>query len=196
MGDSMRKVLVGVAFFSCVLFSSASHAQFSNRSVGISPAFFGLFGPATANACPVCAEINWMIPLTLDASFYAENGFDIYAHAPVAITSIKSVDSQGNFNASYITFGWGLQIGARYLFSEETVRPWLGLQLSGIFVIRDPSPVMFYAGPGIAAGLDLFASDTFSIGPRAFFDFFVTFYDGKVYTRFQAGGAISFSVYF
>jgi outer membrane protein len=196
MQFDMRKALVSVAFFGCLLSTSDAAAQFANRSVGISPGFFGLFGPATANVCPVCAEINWMIPLTLDGSFYAESGFDIYAHAPVAVTSIKSRDSAGNFNENYITFGWGLQIGARYLFSEETVRPWVGLQLSALFVVRDPNPVMFYAGPGASVGLDLFVTDTFSIGPRAFFDFFLTFYDGRVYTRFMSGGAVSFSVYF
>jgi outer membrane protein len=192
----MRKALLGLAFIGGLLSTSAAHAQFANKSVGISPGFFGLFGPATANACPVCAEINWMIPLTLDASIYTENGFDIYAHAPVAVTSIKSVDSTGALNPNYITFGWGLQIGARYLFSEETIRPWVGLQLSGLFVVRDPNPVMFYAGPGAAVGVDFFVSDTFSLGPRAFFDFFLTFYDGKVYTRFMSGGAVNLSVYF
>jgi outer membrane protein len=194
MASAMRKTLVGLAFMGSLVLTTAAQAQFANRSVGISPGFFGLFGPP-AN-CAICAEINWAVPLTLDASFYAENGFDIYAHAPVAVVSIKSIDSTGNLNPSYITFGWGLQIGARYLFSEETVRPWVGLQLSGLFVVRDPNPVMFYAGPGLAAGLDLFVADTFSIGPRAFFDFFITVYDGRVYTRFQAGGAVSFSVYF
>ena len=193
MGFAMVKALVGLAFVGSLFWTTAAHAQFANRSVGISPAFFGLFGP---RACADCAEVNWMIPLTLDASFYAENGFDIYAHAPVAITSIKWRDSAGNFKPDYITFGWGLQVGARYLFSEETIRPWVGLQLSALFILRDPAPVMFQAGPGVAAGIDFFVSDTFSIGPRAFFDFFVTFYDGSVYTRFLAGGAVSFSVYF
>ena len=186
MAVGMRKALLGVALLGCVFSTSEAHAQFANRSVGLSPGFFKLFAP----------DVNWMVPLTLDGSFYAENGFDIFVHAPVAISSIRAVDSTGAANPNYITFGWGLQIGARYLFLEESIRPYVGLQVSAIFILRDPNPVLFYAGPGVTGGVDFFASDTFSIGPRVFYDFFIGVADGQVTLRHQLGGALNFSVYF
>jgi outer membrane protein len=176
----MRKLLVGLAFAGCLLSTSEAHAQFANRSLGVSPGFMKLFAP----------DINWIVPITLDGSIYAENGFDIFIHVPVGIASIVYL------RPDYITFAWGGQIGARYLFLEETIRPYVGVQGTVMFIVRDPAPVMFFGGIGLVAGIDFFASDTFSLGPRAFFDGFLGIEAGVVTWRAQLGGVLNFSVYF
>jgi outer membrane protein len=181
----MRKALLGVAFFGCVLSTSDAHAQFANKSLGISPGFIWMFSP----------DVNWVIPVTLDGSFYAENGFDIFLHVPVGITANKARIPVGG-PPPYITFAWGLQVGARYLFLEESVRPWAGIEATVMFVLDDPNPVIFYGGLGVTAGLDLFASDTFSVGPRVFFDGFLGVSGGVATWRAQLGGAFNLSVYF
>ena len=182
MWDVMRKTLVSVAMLGCVLATSEAHAQFANKSLGVSPAFFKIF----AN------DINWAIPLTIDGSFYIENGFDVFAHIPVAIFSTVYADpNTGTVNPSFLVFGTGAQLGVRYLFMEETIRPYLGLQASIMFVFTNPTT--FFGGPGIVGGLDIFLSDTVSLGPRAFFDLFLEL---NRPVRYQVGGAVSISVYF
>lgn len=177
----MRKALCGLALLGCVLSAPEAHAQFANRSLGISPGFHGLFAP----------DVSWMIPATLTGSIYAESGFDIFIHIPVGFAGLK-----GRVPDPYLTLGWGGQVGARYLFLEESVRPWVGIQASVMFVLQDPDPLIFYGGLGASVGIDFFATDTFSIGPRAFFDGFLGVREGRATWRAQLGGNLNLSVYF
>lgn len=178
IGCDMRKALCGLALLGCVLSTSEASAQFANRSVGLSPGFIKLFAP----------DVDFQIPITLDGSLYLEAGFDLFIHIPVAIFFWK-VGPQGQLGYQY--FGTGGQIGIRYLFLEESIRPYIGIDASLVVVVTDPATV--YGGPGIVAGIDFFAADTFSIGPRVFFDLFFQLNNP---VRAQLGGVVNFSVYF
>jgi outer membrane protein len=62
-------------------------------------------------------------------------------------------------------------LGFRYLFLEETIRPYIGVDLSymhifGITAIAD------YVGIGPKVGVDFFTSDSFSLGVVARANFF------------------------
>ncbi|HZH02323.1 MAG TPA: hypothetical protein VEY30_00985, partial [Myxococcaceae bacterium] len=63
-------------------------------------------------------------------------------------------------------------VGLRYLFSEEGLRPYAGLDLSFLLTFREVG-IRSYFGLGPNIGLDYFLSDTFSIGVRGQYNLYV-----------------------
>src|SRR4051794_39948163 len=84
----MRKTLGGVVATLALLFATEAHAQFANRSLGFGVSFAKFFGGALSmNQVP----IDFAAPIiTLEGSFYLENGFDLYVKPMFLIVQVGS----------------------------------------------------------------------------------------------------------
>lgn len=186
MRSDMGKRLAGLLAVLAVGLAGEAHAQFANRSLGGGVSFIKLFG---GNSRAGVTGVDFAVPLTLEGSLYIENGFDIYAHVPVMLVSVTAgadtPDGRG------LIFGSGGHLGVRFLFAEETLRPYVGIEVAG-FVLLAKTTVVFI-GPGATVGLDYFVADTISIGARAFFDLFIEL---NVDPRPAVGGGIAAAAYF
>jgi outer membrane protein len=182
MPSDMRK-LFGVTAVVGLLFAGDAHAQFANRSLGGGLGFIKLFGGGGGTG------VDFAVPLSLEGTLYIENGFDVFAQIPLMVVSTTTIQAG---EKGHLVFGTGGHLGVRYLFLEETIRPYAGLELAGFVLITNPSPVVFI-GPGAVAGIDFFVGDTVSIGVRTFFDLFIEL---NVSPRPAFGGVFSVATYF
>jgi outer membrane protein len=163
---------------------SFASASFNNRYIGLSVGYTSL----NARFEPVKS----ILPISLEAGFYIDSGFEAYLRVPLNIAYSEfgvAADGSGGW-----LLGTGGQLGLRYLFSEEDLRPWVGLHVSGIYFFREAAigaPFLF--GPGVNGGIEYFVGESISIGARGFADFFIELNKG---VRFSVGGAAYVSVYF
>jgi outer membrane protein len=146
-------ILTSVAVAGLVLAPDA-HAQYANRSFGVGLSVNNAIEPA----------------LTLEGSVYIESGFDIYLRIPLTILSTPS--GAATVSGSGQVYGTGASLGVRYLFLEERIRPYVGLQISTQVLFTQPL-VDYYFGPGATVGCDFFVTDFLSLGVRGSYDMFV-----------------------
>ena len=182
----MRKTTGGLLAMLGMLATSEAHAQFANRSLGAGLGFIKLLGDSSA---PGATGVDFAVPLTLEGSMYLENGFDLYLHVPLLLLQVSS----GAFTASGagLVMGTGGHAGVRFLFSEETLRPYVGIELAGFYLFTK-QPIWFI-GPGVVLGLEYFVADTVAIGARGFFDLFIEL---NFSPRPSFGGGLSVAFYF
>jgi outer membrane protein len=142
----------------CLLFGGTASAQFNNTALGVGPLFSSVVGQGPQYG------------LHFEYARYLESSFELFARAPVLLVEVPvgadTPTGQGR------VFGTGLSLGARYLFHEDTLRPWVGLQLSSSVLITTPQ-VSWYLGGGPSAGLDWVVSDSILLGARGTYDVFV-----------------------
>jgi outer membrane protein len=172
------------------LFATAAQAtSFANRGIGLGLGYTRII--TDDRTVP-----EWAIPLWLEGSYYAESGFDVYLRVPVALASVRigapTPDGAG------IVVAMGGQFGVRYLFLEETLRPFVSLHLSGIYVIRPTNNDVtigsnLLVGPGVGAGVEYFIADSISLQARGFFDWFIALNSPQ---RFSLGGTVTVATYF
>lgn len=182
----MGKRLGAVLALGALLLTTEAHAQFANRSLGGGLGFIKLFGGSSSAGV---TGVDFAVPLTLEGSLYIESGFDIYIHIPVMLVNVTA--GADTPSGRGLIFGSGGHLGVRYLFAEETLRPYVGIEVAGMVLITK-SPVVF-VGPGAVVGVDYFVADTVSIGARAFFDLFIEL---NVPPRPAIGGGIAAAAYF
>ncbi|GMU59314.1 MAG: hypothetical protein AMXMBFR34_10770 [Myxococcaceae bacterium] len=182
----MRKTLTTVVLAAALLTAAPAAAgtgSFANRSLGLG---FGGFKFMGENEL-----IDWGLPITLEGGYYLENGFDIYLRVPLMLLYQKAfVTSTGGGG---LVFATGGQFGARYLFLEEDIRPYVNLHLAGIYIFRDAIYGNFFFGPGAGGGLDYFVGESVAIGARMYFDMFININQPL---RFAIGGQVYVSTYF
>lgn len=160
-------------------------AQFSNHSLGVS-------GNATTST-----DKDPLYSLSLEGSWYAENGFDLYLHIPIGLTTRlagPSPDGTFGYRQHLVTGG---HLGVRYLFLEEHLRPFVGAHLASVVIVpfsTDPIPL---AGIGALAGVEYFVTDTIAIGARGHYDFLldVTRPEG-IGLRHNFGVSVSVAAFF
>jgi len=181
----MRTTAAALVVGLTLLVAPSAHAQFANRSLGIGLGYMKL------NAGDL-TPIPWGLPLTLEATYYVENGFDLYLHVPLMLLyQGAGVTPDGGGGLVVATGG---QFGFRYLFMEETLRPWAGAHLAGIYIFpaaQTPGAVM--GGVGVSGGVDYFVSDSISVGARLYVDLFLQL-NQPVW--FSVGGGLSAATYF
>src|SRR5688500_9880773 len=103
----MHRFSVGL-WLGVLLCAGTAQAQFANRSLGLSVGYLSLENSD--------AGVDSGVPIGIDASLYIENGFDLTANFQVMI--LNQLDSQ--------VVGVAPATGIRYLFSEESFRPYAG----------------------------------------------------------------------
>ena len=163
-----------------LLLSFEAHAQFANTSVGVGLNSYRFFyGPE-----------DWAPAITLEASRYIESGFEVFLRVPFLLLHSQT-GADTPTGAGWIIGGGG-QLGARYLFLEEQLRPWVGLELAGLVLNKKPA-VEGFGGLGASAGVDYFVAENLSIGARGFCD---ALFDLNVSPRLSVGLGLSFAAYF
>jgi len=186
-------VLAATLISALVATPAAANASFANRSLGLSFSAFKLVGDD--------GLVDFGLPLALEGSFYVENGFVLFLNVAAAIFYQKQF--VGAANQGGFVWGGGGQVGARYLFLEENVRPYAELHLAVLGIGKAAggaednmavtnAPKVF-AGPGAAVGVDYFAGDSVSIGVRGFFDLYITLIAAP---RYSFGGGLNVATYF
>jgi outer membrane protein len=190
----MRTVLKLVLIVGLATASTASATSFANRGLGLGLGFMKIFRDD-----PTVPD--FAIPLWLEGSYYTENGIDVYVRIPLALASVP-IGAPPNGGAGLV-FAIGGQFGLRYLFLEETVRPFVSLHLSGIYVVVPMQSggvnigSNLLAGPGVGAGLEVFVFESVSLQARGFLDWFVGINCGlSNCQRFNVGGTLTAATYF
>jgi outer membrane protein len=190
----MRKTLstwVAVLVLCGALQAQAS-ASFANRMLGISFSAF-TFVPRGSDT------ISFGVPIALEAGYYIESGFDLYLRVQLSILSQQvGFGPEPVRGEPGVLFGIGGQLGVRYLFLEESIRPYVGVHLAGMGFPSDRrvGPAGF-GGLGASLGVDFFASDSISIGLRGYTDLlFSVDNQGRFVVIVAPGGGLNFATYF
>lgn len=152
----------GVVLGLCLWAGAAgATANYGNRNLGVSLGAYRLQNDSVA--------VDWALYLSLEGGFYIDDGFEFYGRVGF------SAGPERTSGATVIpAFGILGQAGVRYLFSQESLRPWAGLHLAGAGFFKtantlDSSQVLA-GGPGVNLGLDYFAGESIAIGARVFLD--------------------------
>ncbi|XXF76014.1 hypothetical protein P2318_23535 [Myxococcaceae bacterium GXIMD 01537] len=168
----MRKLLCVLGFTLALLGASPAHAQFANRSLGISGGYLGFNRTAGLDSGAY---------LGLDASLYIESGFELVSLTKIAFPLDPGTNKR--------VIGLAPSVGMRYLFMEESIRPYLGADLSYLLVFKaDTTPQ--YVGVGPNLGVDLFISESVSIGARAQYNFYLALNE-ETQTSLILGGGLA-----
>ncbi len=151
----MRTLLCALGLFVALFSASPAQAQFANRSLGLSLGYMDFMNTA---------DLEGGMFVGLDASLYIESGFDL--------VSLTKISFPRDPISRKRVVGLAPSIGIRYLFLEETFRPYAGSDISYLFVFREGSTGQ-YVGIGPNAGFDYFVADTVSLGLRAQYNFYI-----------------------
>jgi len=168
-------------FVVALIASGTAHAQFQNRHLGIE------FSPMRFPD----AEVTTGLMAVLDGAYYLDNGFELGLRVPLAmfLTPVASRQLLGTGGQAYV----------RYLFLQESLRPWVGLELDVLYLFRDnpdsSTNTQIFAGPGVSAGLEYFVTNEISIGARTFFTAYFGVNSRSLF-RPAYGGTLAASVYF
>lgn len=147
-----RAALAAGALVACLSTASPARAQFANHSIGVEVGAIIIGNPAEFG-------IGSGGGLGLNATLYIESGFDLYFRALVSINNYKNVNVVGVLPA----------IGFRYLISEDTIRPYLGLSVGYLAFFQDNANWGRFALSPMA-GIEFFVADNFSLGLQAEYD--------------------------
>jgi outer membrane protein len=152
----MFKTLTALA----VLCAAApASAQFANRHVGLelSPLRF------------TDSELTTGVGITVDASAYIDDGFELGGRVPFNLFLTTQAARQ--------RLATGGQLYAKYLFTQEALRPWVDLELDMLYIFRDNADAstqqQVFCGPGVSFGLDYFVTESVSVGARTMFTLYV-----------------------
>lgn len=155
---SMRHYVLGALAVLAV--AGEAHAQFANRSIGLQAGYLGLNNVAGN-------ELDFGIPIGLDGSLYIENGFEVVGGAGIMVVH------DGILHQNILALD-GPSLGIRYLFLQETVRPYLGLDLSYLHLFGAAVATADFVGLAPNGGLDFFVTDSVSVGFRIRFNLYIS----------------------
>jgi len=171
----MRSFLPALALTAALLAVTPAHAQFANHSLGLSAGYMNFNNTASLSST---------VFIGFDASLYIEGGFEV-----VSLTKLS-------FPKDPITgrrvVGLAPSLGVRYLLLEETIRPYIGADLSYLHVFKESGESNF-VGIGPNAGLEIFVTDSVSLGARAQFNAYLSLNE-RVQTSLMFSGTAA--VYF
>ena len=149
----MRSLWLALGLGGALLWATPAHAQFANHSLGLSIGYYKLFQD----------NLNWALPISLDGSIYVEGGFEATASFDFMILTVPTAAGTQQI------IGLQPTVGFRYLFLEETIRPYIGLDLIYLHIFGTTGTTtnltaQDYVGLSPKVGIDFFTSDTFSLG--------------------------------
>ncbi len=156
----MRSALFALGVLSVVLVGSPAWAQFANRSIGFSAGYQKLNEES---------GLDWGIPAGILYTAYLDAGFEATGHFHVMFLRDPVLQKT--------VVGVTPQIGIRYLFAQEHLRPYVALDISYLNLFYDQganqSAATSYVGIGPNLGLDVFINDTWSVGVRGQYNLYV-----------------------
>ncbi len=172
---TMRTLLCALGLSVALLGAAPAHAQFANHSLGLSLGYMDFNSTA---------GLEGGMFLGLDASYYIEGGFDL--------VSLTKVTFPKDPLSNKRVVGVAPSVGIRYLFMEESFRPYAGGDISYLFVFRSASNLQ-YVGLGPNVGFDYFVSDSVSVGLRGQYIFYIALNEKTQNSlAFSAGAAAYF----
>jgi outer membrane protein len=171
----MRSFLLALGLSVALFAAAPAHAQFANRSLGLSLGYMNFNNTAS---------LNNTVFVGFDASLYIESGFEA-----VSLTKISFPEDPITGNR---VVGLAPSLGIRYLFLEESIRPYVGADLSYLHIFKQQGESNFF-GIGPNAGIEVFVSDSIALGARAQFNAYLSLSERVQTSLILSGGA---SVYF
>ena len=156
----MRSALLALGLSSVLLAASPAWAQFANRSIGFSAGYQKLNEEA---------RLEWGIPAGILYTAYLDAGFEATGHFHVMFVRDSAL--------SQTVVAVAPQLGIRYLFAQEFLRPYVALDISYLHLFYDQtasqSATVSYVGLGPNLGVDVFVNDTWSVGIRAQYNLYL-----------------------
>ncbi|MFL5355360.1 outer membrane beta-barrel protein [Archangium sp.] len=171
----MRSFCSALALLAALFLAAPAHAQFANRSLGLSAGYMNFNNTASLNST---------VFLGFDASLYIESGFEVVSLTKLAFPYDPISEKR--------VVGLAPSLGIRYLFLEEGIRPYLGADLSYLHIFKDSGEQNFF-GVGPNAGVEFFVSDSISLGARAQFNAYLSLDEAVQTSLILSAGT---SVYF
>jgi|SRR5215217_599522 len=165
----MRTLLCTLTITLALLGAAPAHAQFANRSLGLS------LGYMDFNRTKGLDDAFFV---GIDASLYIENGFEVVSLSKIAFP--KANDKR--------VVALAPSLGLRYLLLEESIRPYVGSDISYLVVFKDSTSNFVGIGPNV--GVDFFTSDSVSLGVRAQYNFYIALNE-KTQTSLTLSAGIS-----
>lgn len=130
------------------LFTPEAVAQYQNRGIGLNLGYLDITHDS---------GIDNGFPIGLHASTYVDNNIELTAHTMFMLAQIPAVTSTA--------VGFNVQLGARYLFLTDVIRPYVGAHVTYMhFFLRDLQ--YLFGGVGPSLGVDYFINDAWSVGLR------------------------------
>ncbi|MFY2557608.1 outer membrane beta-barrel protein [Corallococcus terminator] len=169
----MRTLLCTLTFTLALLGAAPAHAQFANRSLGLS---LGYMDFNRTNGLDDAFFVG------IDASLYIEGGFEVVSLSKIAFPR----DSTDPGNKRVV--GLAPSLGLRYLLLEESIRPYVGSDISYLVVFKESTSNFVGIGPNV--GVDFFTSDSVSLGVRAQYNFYIALNE-KTQTSLTLSAGIS-----
>ena len=164
-------------FVASALASTHALAQYENRALALSVGYAALhLAPDTVHG--IGAGLGWIN--------YIDGGFEWTANADAML--LAEPNAAGNIVG--VSGGPGL----RYLFLQESIRPWVGLALSYLLLFESDQSSS-HVGLGPSAGLDVFLTRQISLGLKGRVDFYVALRD-PIDLRTSFGAALVGSSWF
>ncbi|MDY7225509.1 hypothetical protein [Hyalangium rubrum] len=151
----MRTLFCALGLTVALLWAAPAHAQFANRSLGLSLGYMDFNRTA---------GLEGGFFLGLDASLYIEGGFDLVSLTKITFPKDPATGKR--------VVGLAPSIGIRYLFLEESFRPFAGSDISYLFVLREGTTGQ-YVGIGPNVGFEYFVSDSVSLGLRGQYNIYI-----------------------
>lgn len=172
----MRTYLCAFGLLAVLLGAAPAHAQFSNRSLGLSLGYMDFNRTAGLDRTPF---------LGLDASLYVENGFEVVSLSKLMFPT----DTYASPKKRVV--GLAPSLGVRYLLLEESIRPYIGADISYLIVFKDS--ISNFVGIGPNAGVDFFVTDSVSLGLRVQYNFYIALNED---TQKSLTGSLGAAAYF
>jgi outer membrane protein len=171
----MRTLLCALGLAAVLFGAAPAHAQFANRSLGLSLGYMDF---------KRTAGLEGGFFVGFDGSYYIESGFDL-----VSLTKLSFPKDPGTGKR---VVALAPSIGIRYLFMEESFRPYAGTDLSYLLVFREGATGQ-YVGLGPNLGFDFFVTDTVSLGLRGQYNFYIALNEK---TQSSLTGSVGAAAYF
>lgn len=172
----MRTYLCAFGLLAALLGAAPAHAQFSNRSLGLSLGYMDFKDTAGLAGTPF---------IGLEGSLYIENGFEVVSLSKLMFPTDTYASPEKR------VVGLAPSLGIRYLLMEESIRPYIGTDVSYLIVFKDS--VSNFVGIGPNAGVDFFLSDSVSMGLRVQYNFYLALNED---TQRSLTGSLGFATYF
>ncbi|RKG95958.1 hypothetical protein D7V97_36370 [Corallococcus sp. CA053C] len=172
----MRTYLCAFGLLAALLGATPAHAQFSNRSLGLSLGYMDFQRTAGLAGTPF---------LGLEGSLYIENGFEVVSLSKLMFPKDTFATPEKR------VIGLAPSLGIRYLLLEESIRPYIGTDVSYLIVLKDSASNFVGLGPNI--GIDFFVTDAVSLGLRAQYNFYLALNED---TQTSLTGSAGVAAYF
>lgn len=171
----MRNALAAGVVVVTALLGPEALAQYQNRGIGLNLGMLSITHDS---------PVSLAVPVGLHASTYFDSNVEGTVHTTFMLSQVQVPVTTA--------LGFNIQLGARYLFFTDALRPYAGLQVTYMHLfVRE---VQFqFGGIGPNLGFDYFFNDAWSVGLRGQFNAILQL-DRPI--GFSVGGALEVTTWY